>query len=238
MNVPWLAKSDYSFPPLSSALEEPNGLLAIGGDLSCERLLIAYQNGVFPWYEEGQPILWWSPDPRCVLFPSNLHLSRSLRKTLRSRRFQVSADRAFDRVIRACAAPRAHSDGTWITPAMIAAYNELHARGIAHSIEVWDGDVLCGGSYGLALGRVFFGESMFSLRPDASKVALVALCHHLNRHDFAIIDCQVDNPHLRSLGAQMISRSQFAHYLTRFVNDGGQIGAWSISLGTEDLLNQ
>ncbi len=191
------------FPATSSALHEPNGLLAIGGDLSSARLLNAYRRGIFPWYADGQPIMWWSPDPRAVFRPDTVHVSRSLGKTLRQKRYQISFDRAFAAVIAACAGPRKGADGTWITAAMQSAYAELHARGFAHSVECWQDGELCGGLYGVALGRIFFGESMFSARRDASKVALVELCRHLVDWDYTLFDCQVDNPHLERLGAQL-----------------------------------
>ena len=197
------------FPEPAHAEREPNGLLAVGGDLAPNRLLNAYRRGIFPWFSEGQPILWWSPDPRMVLRPNELHLSRSLRKTLRRGTFEVSFDQAFGEVIEACAAPRADQAGTWLVPEMRAAYAELHRLGHAHSVEVWRDDTLVGGLYGVALGRAFFGESMFSRVQDASKIALVALASRLLRHDFAFIDCQVYTAHLESLGARLMPRARF-----------------------------
>ena len=196
------------FPDPAGAATDPDGLLAIGGDLTPERLLAAYRQGIFPWYEEGQPILWWSPDPRAVLLPGQLHVSRSLRRTLRRNHFSVSVDLAFDQVIDGCASTRA-STGTWITPEMRAAYLQLHALGHAHSIETWAGPVLVGGLYGIALGRVFFGESMFSLATDASKVALVHLVGLAEQRGVQLIDCQVATGHLDSLGSQLMPRAQF-----------------------------
>ncbi|OHC27745.1 MAG: leucyl/phenylalanyl-tRNA--protein transferase [Pseudomonadales bacterium RIFCSPLOWO2_12_59_9] len=209
----WLQRDSLAFPPLDKALREPNGLLAAGGDLSPERLVQAYRHGCFPWFQDGQPILWWSPDPRTVLLPSQLHVSRSLRKCLRQQRFSVTFDHAFDRVIQACAAPRDYADGTWITPPMQAAYIELHRQGIAHSVEVWLNDELVGGLYGLAMGRLFFGESMFSCTDNASKVGFVTLVRHLERWGFVLIDCQMPTEHLHSFGAHAISRRAFANYL-------------------------
>jgi leucyl/phenylalanyl-tRNA--protein transferase len=201
------------FPPVDQALDHPPGLLAIGGDLSPARLLNAYRQGIFPWYSDDQPILWWSPAPRCVIFPENVHVSRRLRRQLNKGSFRLTADHAFDRVIEACAGPRRDHDGTWITDEMCAAYSRLHQLGIAHSVEVWMDGVLAGGIYGLALGRVFFGESMFSQRQDASKIALVALCRQLQQWGFTLLDCQVTNPHLVSMGAVEISRYEFDQHL-------------------------
>ena len=194
-----------AFPDPELALEEPNGLLAAGGDLGPRRLLHAYRRGIFPWFSEGQPILWWSPDPRAVLWPDALRSSRSLRRTLRRGTFTVTGDTAFDRVVRECAAPRAGQDGTWITRGMAAAYGRLHRAGHAHSIECWRGADLAGGLYGVAIGRVFFGESMFSRAPDASKAALAHLC----TLGFDLIDCQLPNPHLARLGAVEMDRRRF-----------------------------
>ncbi|HSH69304.1 MAG TPA: leucyl/phenylalanyl-tRNA--protein transferase [Deferrisomatales bacterium] len=201
--------SPLPFPPVELALTDPDGLLAIGGDLSPSRLLEAYRHGIFPWFSEGQPILWWSPDPRAVLFPDRLHISRSLGKTLRRGRFRVTADRAFREVVAGCAAPRSGHDGTWITGEMADAYARLHDLGTAHSVEVWESGDLVGGIYGVALGRVFFGESMFSRATDASKVAIVHLARQLQRWEFPLLDCQVHNPHLETLGAERIPRKQF-----------------------------
>ena len=209
----WLKRDTLTFPPLAKAMREPNGLLAAGGDLSADRLIQAYRHGCFPWFSEGQPILWWSPDPRTVLFPEELHVSRSLGKLLRQQRYQVSFDRDFAAVIQACAAPRDYADGTWITDNMQNAYIELHARGHAHSVEVWDNGELVGGLYGLAMGQLFFGESMFSRADNASKFGFVTLVRQLQAWGFVLIDCQMPTDHLESLGARSILRTQFAEYL-------------------------
>jgi leucyl/phenylalanyl-tRNA---protein transferase len=209
----WLQRDSLDFPPLNKALREPNGLLAAGGDLRPERLIQAYRHGCFPWFQDGQPILWWSPDPRTVLLPDNLHVSRSLAKVMRQGRYRVTFDQAFAEVIRACAAPRSYAAETWITSPMQDAYLELHQRGIAHSVEVWRDDLLVGGLYGLAMGQLFFGESMFSRADNASKVGFVTLVEHLKDWGFVLIDCQMPTEHLLSLGAQTISRTEFAGYL-------------------------
>ena len=218
-----------AFPELQDALREPDGLLAIGGDLSIERLLCAYERGIFPWYSEGQPVLWWSPDPRAVLFPSDLRITRSLRKTLRREGWRFSLDEDFRGVIERCAeTPRPGQDGTWISANMIAAYCKLHDAGYAHSVEVWEGDELVGGLYGVALGKVFFGESMFSHATDASKAALVALVRHLQAAGFELIDCQVDNPHLERLGSRNIPRAEFQALLDNHVSRASS-GKWTIN---------
>ena len=214
----WLTRDSLTFPPLEKALHDPNGLLAAGGDLSPERLVQAYRHGCFPWYQDGQPILWWSPDPRTVLLPDQLHVSRSLAKLMRQGRYQVSFDTDFPAVIAACAAPRDYADGTWITDTMRAAYCELHRRGIAHSVEVRQDGELVGGLYGLAMGQLFFGESMFSRADNASKVGFVTLVNHLRQAGFVLIDCQMPTNHLHSLGAHAISRAEFADYLTRHLD--------------------
>lgn len=201
------------FPPVE--LAEDYGLLAVGGDLSPERLLYAYSLGIFPWYNEGEPILWWSPDPRCVLFPAELHISRSLRKTLRSDRYRLTLNQAFDRVMQGCRASRTESGGTWITPDMLVAYHKLFLLGYAHSVECWSGEDLIGGLYGLCLGRCFFGESMFSLRRDASKVALVGLVRTLQTAGFELIDCQQTTEHLLSFGAREVPRNEFLQTLRK-----------------------
>ena len=224
----WLDPYDDSspFPPVELALRDPDGLLAIGGDLSVRRLTRAYSTGIFPWYSEDQPILWWSPDPRAVLFPQQLRVSRSLRKTLRRRSFTVSLDQSFGAVLRTCAAPRQRGGGTWITPAMIEAYDRLYEAGYGHSVEVWEGRRLVGGLYGVALGRVFFGESMFSHRPNASKVALVHLVRQLTNWNFGMIDCQVRSAHLTSLGAVDVHRREFMALLHRWCQLPGRRGRW------------
>ncbi len=209
--VYWVQANRLSdeFPDTVEALDEPDGLLAAGGDLTPERLLVAYRSGIFPWYSDGQPILWWAPDPRSILYPEGLKISRSLRKTLKRQPFTLTIDRAFEAVIRACAAPRRDQPGTWITDSMIEAYGTLHRQGHAHSIECWETDELVGGLYGVAIGRVFFGESMFSRVTDASKVAIVTLGRQLSQWDYRLVDCQVHNPHLASLGAETVRRDDF-----------------------------
>lgn len=209
--ITWLSPQDAAewFPPLEQALDEPAGLLAAGGDLSTARLLAAYRRGIFPWYSPGQPVLWWSPDPRAVLFPNEFRMTRSLAKTLRNRGFESAMDRDFRGVIEACAAPRARGLGTWITPEMMAAYVDLHRRGFAHSFETWLDGTLVGGLYGVRLGRVFFGESMFSRERDASKVALARLVELSLAEGIVVIDCQMASRHLESLGARQIPRSRF-----------------------------
>ncbi len=214
------------FPDVSLALREPDGLLAVGGDLSPVRIVAAYRQGIFPWYSEGQPVLWWSPDPRSVLFPEHLKVSRSLRKTLKKKPFRVTADAAFQRVMECCAAPREGEAGTWITPEMKQAYQQLHEAGIAHSVECWESNKLAGGLYGIAIGRVFFGESMFSRRSDASKVAFVHLVEMLQKWDFGLIDCQVATRHLASLGAVSIPRMQFIRVLKKLCAQPGREGSW------------
>ncbi|MGK8472123.1 leucyl/phenylalanyl-tRNA--protein transferase [Stutzerimonas stutzeri] len=209
----WLKRDDLSFPPLETALREPNGLLAAGGDLRPERLLAAYRHGCFPWYQEGQPLLWWSPDPRTVLFPDELHVSRSLRKRMRHGDYRVTFDKAFAEVIQGCAGPRSYADGTWITTPMQDAYVRLHEMGVAHSVEVWQQGQLVGGLYGLAMGELFFGESMFSRATDASKVGFVTLVERLREGGFALIDCQMPTRHLESFGARSIPRAAFAEAL-------------------------
>jgi leucyl/phenylalanyl-tRNA--protein transferase len=216
------------FPDPALAETEPNGLLAVGGDLSPQRLRNAYRLGIFPWYSAGQPILWWSPDPRLVLFPDGLRISRSLRRTLRRDTFSISLDRDFGAVIRACAAPRPDADGTWILPEIARAYERLHALGLAHSAEAWQDDELVGGLYGVAIGRTFFGESMFSRASDASKVALVHLVRSLAAWGYALIDCQVYTPHLASLGAVEIPRAEFQRRLAEAVDAPVAAQAWDI----------
>jgi len=203
-----------AFPRPEQALREPNGLLAVGGDLRPERLLAAYRRGIFPWFSEGQPVLWWSPDPRAVFFPERFHCSRSLRRTLRRASFVLRVDRDFRQVMLGCAGPRETQDGTWITPDMIDAYDRLHTLGYAHSVEAWQGDHLVGGVYGVAIGRVFFGESMFSRTTDASKATLYALCGM----GFGMIDCQIANPHLARLGALEVPRADFLALLGRWID--------------------
>ncbi len=225
--IRWLRPGD-PFPPLTQALAEPNGLLAAGGELSAARLIEAYRNGIFPWFNHGQPILWWSPDPRMVLIPRELKIARSLGKILRNRDYEVRADTDFRQVISACAAPRATQDGTWISAEMIAAYCALHERGIAHSIETWIDGELAGGLYGVAIGRMFYGESMFTRVPDASKIALVHLVRELQRRDFGMVDCQMHTRHLASFGAREIPRADFMRKLQELVNCPHVPGRWTI----------
>ncbi len=253
-----LLRHEIAFPPVTHALRSPNGLLAAGGDLSAARVLEAYRQGIFPWFSEGEPILWWSPDPRMVLFPSEFKISHSLRKTLRNGHYEVRTDSAFEQVMRACAAPREGASGTWILEEMIQAYCELHRMGYAHSVEIWmpkksnqfqiEGETrrqgandedsasstarstrgsqhsitdeleLVGGLYGMALGRMFYGESMFSRKTDASKIALAHLCAQLSRWNFGMIDCQMNTPHLSSLGAREIPRSEFIMRLKELIH--------------------
>jgi len=214
------------FPDAETAEREPDGLLAVGGDLSATRLVNAYRCGIFPWFGEGDPILWWSPDPRTALFPERLRVSRSLRKTLRKGVFRATADRDFDAVILACAQPRTVDKGTWLVPEMIAAYQRLHRQGLAHSIEVWRDGALAGGLYGVAIGRVFFGESMFTRVTDASKVALVHLCQRLMERGFRLIDCQVLTAHLVRMGAVQIRRADFIHMLDHWCRRSDWHGSW------------
>jgi len=228
--------TDLHFPPVD--LASPDGLLAVGGDLRAERLLEAYRHGIFPWYNEGQPILWWSPDPRAVLFPDKLKVSRSLRKTMRRGHFTVRFDTHFGEVMRSCAAPRAQHPrgGTWITPAMLEAYTHLHELGYAHSVETWHEGRLAGGLYGVALGGAFFGESMFARATDASKVALVALVKQLRAWGFQIIDCQLPSPHLFSLGAEEICRREFLDRLARALVAEPRVGRWFSDARSTELL--
>lgn len=217
---------DSPFPRPSNALREPDGLLALGGNLSPTRLLIAYRQGVFPWYGEDQPILWWSPDPRTVFFPDQLRIPRSLRKTIRRKPFELRMDTAFEPVMRACAEPRKDHQGTWISEDMVAAYTTLHHLGFAHSVEAWRGGELVGGLYGVALGRVFFGESMFSRATDASKVAFMHFSAQLRDWGFGLIDGQVHNPHLIRLGAVEIAREDFLAQLDELADDEQRHGPW------------
>jgi len=222
---------NLTFPPPHLAIAE--GLLAVGGDLSIDRLVMAYSQGIFPWYAEDDPILWWCPDPRLVLYPRELHISRSLKKLLRRGRFAVTLDRAFEQVIHACAESRGPDHpGTWIVPEMIAAYQALHDTGLAHSVEAWEGDVLTGGLYGVSLGGIFFGESMFSRTSNASKVALVHLVEALGQAGFRLIDCQVTTAHLMRFGAREISRDRFLNELQQSLKQPTCQGAWHFSDGS------
>lgn len=224
--IPWL-EHDTPFPPIQSALAHPNGLLAAGGDLSSERLLEGYRRGIFPWFSEGDPVLWWSPDPRMVLFPAEFKVSRSLGKILRNRTYEVRFDSSFDEVMTGCAAPRRGEPGTWIVGEMLEAYRELHRLGYAHSVETRIDGELAGGLYGVAIGGVFFGESMFSRVRDASKIALAALVAHLDAAGFGLIDCQMRTPHLESLGAREIPRRRFSRLLEELIHYPHSPGSWS-----------
>lgn len=226
--VPVFRLSDEPIFPDPSLAEE-EGILAVGGDLSAERLLRAYAAGIFPWFNEGSPILWWSPDPRLVLYPEELHVSASLARTLRRGRYRVTADQAFGRVIRGCSrTERPGQDGTWITDEMIAAYEELHRLGFAHSFEAWSGDELAGGLYGVGLGGAFFGESMFALSPDASKVAFVRAVEFMKRRGVELVDCQVRTDHLMRLGAREIPRAAFLERLDELLAKPTMRGAWEL----------
>lgn len=207
----WITENRYenNFPAISDALTDPDGLLAAGGDLSVSRLLIAYRNGIFPWYSQDQPFLWWSPDPRTVFYPDQIHISRSLKKTINKNLFTMTFDTAFEDVIFKCSEPRYDDKGTWLSSEMIEAYTSLHKNGHAHSIECWQDNKLVGGLYGVAVGRVFFGESMFSRVTDASKICLAELSEYLQKWNYALMDCQVDSDHLRRMGACQISRDKF-----------------------------
>ena len=218
MLIPRLGdEPDAPFPPSSEALDEPNGLLAGGGDLSPQRLLNAYRRGIFPWYSEESPILWWSPAPRCVLYPQDIYISSRTRRRFNTGRYRLSVNQAFPEVIRACAEPRPGDNGTWITPGMEQAYIDLHGMGHAHSLEVWTEGTLAGGIYGIAIGSAFFGESMFSGKTDGSKIALIALCKLLTGARIELLDCQVSNPHLVRMGAMEIDRKTFESELSRAV---------------------
>ncbi|MEE9492698.1 MAG: leucyl/phenylalanyl-tRNA--protein transferase [Gammaproteobacteria bacterium] len=231
-NLQWLDPFDmhYHFPDVSEALTEPDGLLAAGGDLSAERIMKAYRCGIFPWYSDGQPILWWSPDPRLVLYPEKLKISRSLRKRLRQQEFSITINRSFTEVIEACSQSRDADSGTWITEDMKQAYIHLHQLGHAHSVEAWKDGKLVGGLYGIASGQVFFGESMFTRETDASKVAFAHFVQWLQQRDFKLIDCQVESAHLISLGAENISREAFVKKLSSLCDvqkNAGQLNDFS-----------
>jgi leucyl/phenylalanyl-tRNA--protein transferase len=232
--IPWLDVDD-PFPAVQHALDEPNGLLAAGGDLSPDRLIDAYRRGIFPWFNDEDPVLWWSPDPRMVLLVGELHLSRSLRRVIQSGRFAVTFDTAFDEVMRGCAEPRREQDGTWIGQEMLTAYHRLATLGSAHSVEVWAGNRLAGGLYGVAIGRMFFGESMFTRVSDASKVALVHLVRQLDRWGFEMVDCQMATEHLVSLGARQVPRTRFVRDVERLTKEPSIPSPWRFD---EDLVNR
>ncbi len=235
--VPWIAADDHDtpFPDVEQALAEPDGLLAIGGPLSPARLEQAYRRGIFPWFSTDQPVLWWAPSTRAIMRPGQMRLARSLRKRLRRRDYQVSADQDFDRVIGACAAARSDAEGTWITPTMRQAYTALHERGIAHSIEVWQGTCLGGGLYGVSLGGAFFGESMFSAVSDGSKIALAWLHAQLRQADFELIDCQMPTEHLLGLGAACLTRPAFTTTLEHALRQPTRAGRWSLDSELDPL---
>jgi leucyl/phenylalanyl-tRNA--protein transferase len=224
--IPFLGPAD-PFPPVDQALDNPEGLLAAGATLSTRRLVDAYRRGIFPWFNEGDPILWWSPDPRTVLRPANIHISHSLRKRLRKQAYWLTIDRAFTRVLDGCAAPRTDDSGTWLSGPMRRAYTALHAAGLAHSIEIWMDGELAGGIYGVALGRMFFGESMFARRTDASKIAMAGLAAQLDRWRFPMIDCQLETSHLMSLGAEPMPRRQFVAEIARLVDEDAPV--WDLA---------
>jgi len=223
-----LLQRDTPFPPVAQAMRQPNGLLAAGGDLTPARLLDAYRHGIFPWFNEGDPILWWSPDPRMVLFPAEFKISHTLQKTLRRGKYQVRTDSAFEQLVRACASPRNGQNGTWIQEEMIAAYVRLHQMGHAHSIETWMEGELVGGLYGVSIGRMFYGESMFSRKTDASKIALAHLIQQLKQWDFGMIDCQMNTAHLASLGAREIPRKEFIARLQELIHYPDIASPWQI----------
>jgi leucyl/phenylalanyl-tRNA--protein transferase len=226
--IPWL-QGDAPFPDIETALADPNGLLAAGDDLSAERLLAAYRRGIFPWFSAGQPVLWWSPAPRMVLFPAELKVSRSLAKVLRNSAYEIRFDTVFQDVMRACAAPRPGQHGTWITDDMVNAYARLHSLGYAHSVETWVEGELAGGLYGIAIGGMFYGESMFMRRRDASKIALVQLVRQLATRGFGMIDCQMRTGHLASLGGREIPRTEFSQRLAELINYPLPTGNWTAS---------
>lgn len=226
--IPWL-QGDAPFPDIETALADPNGLLAAGDDLSAERLLAAYRRGIFPWFSAGQPVLWWSPAPRMVLFPAELKVSRSLAKVLRNSAYEIRFDTDFQDVMRACAAPRPGQHGTWITDDMVNAYARLHSLGYAHSVETWVEGELAGGLYGIAIGGMFYGESMFMRHRDASKIALVQLVRQLATRGFGMIDCQMRTGHLASLGGREIPRTEFSQRLAELINYPLPTGNWTAS---------
>jgi leucyl/phenylalanyl-tRNA--protein transferase len=225
--IPLLGPGD-DFPPVDQALDDPNGLLAAGGGLSVPRLVSAYARGIFPWFSAGDPVLWWCPHPRMVLPTGSVHISRSLRRRLRRDDFVITFDRAFSEVLRACAMPRKHDAGTWLVPSMIAAYERLHRADLAHSVEIWMGDTLVGGLYGVALGRMFFGESMFTRKTDASKLAIVLLAAQLARWEFPLIDCQMRTAHLASLGAIEIPRRAFVAQVADLARQPPPPAPWQV----------
>lgn len=233
--IPWLDPFTYDFPPIGSALKDPNGLLAAGGDLSAARLVSAYKHGIFPWFNPGEPILWWSPDPRCCLKPENIHISRSLKKRIRRTEFTITFDRCFETVIAACAAPRQYSEDSWISSEMQQAYLSLHQQGVAHSVELWRDNELAGGLYGIAMGKLFFGESMFSRSTDSSKIAFAFFARQLQKWGYALIDCQIENDHLTSMGAVSIPRIDFQRYLDDFLDEVPE-HEWVFDIDKNDVI--
>jgi leucyl/phenylalanyl-tRNA--protein transferase len=226
--IPWLKPDDppEAFPPVDTALQDPNGLLCAGGDLSPPRLLAAYRRGIFPWYAAGQPILWWSPDPRAVLRPLEFHVSRSLARSIRNRGYETTVDCAYAEVVAQCGDRGLRPEGTWITPAMRDAYQRLHELGSAHSVEAWRGTTLVGGIYGVTVGRIFFGESMFSRATDASKVAMARLVDELIARGFELLDCQIPSAHLASLGVRSLPRHRFVGLLQQWADEPAPFGDW------------
>ena len=235
--LPFLLTNDLVFPDVEDALDDPDGLLAIAGDLSAERLILAYKNGIFPWYSEPDPILWWSPNPRAVLFLDELKVSRSLSKSIRNKNFEVWINKDFNDVISHCAATRHYADGTWITDEMKDAYQRLHQENIAHCVSVYSDNKLVGGLYGISLGRFFFGESMFSHTSDASKVALYHLVEYLKSHEFLMIDCQVPNSHLESLGSRTIPRMEFTAQLQKWIDTPQAQNLWQQQIITKEVIS-
>lgn len=231
IQLPLMEPEATNFPDTATALEEPNGLLAFGGDLGVSQLMAAYRRGIFPWFDDDSPVLWWSPSPRLVMRPHELHISKSMKKLLRKRPYHITTDRCFSRVMSCCAAPRDDDQGTWITEEMILAYQQLHREGHAHSVEIWDGEELIGGLYGVAIGATYFGESMFSRRSNASKYGFIALTLALSAQGFTLIDCQVYSDHLASLGAVDIAREEFEKILA---DNEGITAAWP---GSEQINN-
>ncbi len=226
-DFPCLLRPDTPFPDVSSALRDPNGLLAIGGDLSVPRLIRAYRRGIFPWFSKGEPILWWCPDPRSVIFVDDFRPSRSIQKLMRKNIYQITFDRNFQQVISLCAStPRSGQHGTWITPEIIQAYQQLFEQGFAHSVECWHHDRLVGGLYGVAMGRIFYGESMFSLENNTSKLAFSKLMQGLKQWGYVLVDCQVESSHMNSLGAVNIAREQFVAWLARYSDQKVSSNAW------------
>jgi len=238
MEIPFLPPGKAVFPPPETAATVPNGLLASGGELTADNVITAYKQSIFPWYEAHEDILWWTPDPRMVLFPDDLKLSRSMRKFMRKRPYTVTMDLDFDLIIKTCAHIRGYYAGIWITPAMYDVFSQLNNRGLAHSVEVWQGEKIVGGLYGLALGNIFYGESMFTRQTNASKVAMSFLVSQLKRWNFQLIDCQVANSHLVSLGAINISRNDFLAILHDGLSKPGKPGKWSLEIGWQDVIDE